>query len=43
MRYSSGITDTYAVDYLLERFDTLLTENDIGHFFTIGSGDVANI
>ncbi len=43
MRYSSGITDTYAFDYLLERFDTLLTENEIGHFFTIGSGDVANI
>ena len=41
MRYSSGITDTYAFDYLLERFDTLLTENEISHFFTISSGDVA--
>lgn len=41
MRYSSGVTDTYAFDYFLERFDTLLTENEVGDFFTIGSGDVA--
>ena len=41
MRYSSGVTDTYAFDYFLERFDTLLTENEISHFFTISSGDVA--
>ena len=30
MRYSSGVTDTYAFDYFLERFDTLLTENEVG-------------
>ena len=41
MRYSSGITDTYAFDYFLERFDTLLTENEIDHFFTMSSGDIA--
>lgn len=41
MRYSSGITDTYAFDYLVERFDTLLAENELSHFFTIISGDVA--
>lgn len=41
MRYSSGITDTFAFDYFLERFDILLTENEISHFFTMSSGDVA--
>lgn len=41
MRYSSGITDTYAFDYFLDRFNTLLTENKIDHFFTISSGNVA--
>ena len=41
MRYSSGITDTYAFDYFLERFDALLTENEIDHFFTMSSGDIA--
>ena len=40
MRYSRGISDTYAFDYFLERFDTLLTENGIDHFFTAKSGKV---
>lgn len=40
MRYSRGILDTYAFDYFLERFDTLLTENGIEHFFTANSGKV---
>lgn len=40
MRYSRGISDTYAFDYFLERFDTLLTENEIDHFFTADSGKV---
>lgn len=31
MRYSRGISDTYAFDYFLERFDTLLMENEIDH------------
>lgn len=37
MRYSRGILDTYAFDYFLERFDTLLAENEIAHFFTTNS------
>lgn len=40
MRYSRGILDTYAFDYFLERFDTLLTENGIEHFFAANSGKV---
>lgn len=34
MSYSRGISDTYAFDYFLRRFDDLLTENEIEHFFT---------
>lgn len=43
MRYSRGISDTYAFDYFLKRFDMLLTENEIDHFFTASDGkaDVA--
>lgn len=37
MRYSRGISDTYAFDYFLERFDALLTENGINHFFRVNS------
>ena len=33
MRYSQGLTDTYAFDYFLECFDTLLTEQGIAHDF----------
>ena len=40
MRYSRGISDTYGFDYFLERFDTLLTENEIDHFFTASAGKV---
>lgn len=35
MSYSRGISDTYAFDYFLERFDELLTENQIEHFFRV--------
>jgi len=37
MRYSRNISDTYAFDYFLERFDTLLTEHGIEHFFRADS------
>lgn len=37
VRYSRGVLDTYAFDYFLERFDTLLTENEIDHFFRANS------
>lgn len=40
MRYSSGISDTYAFDYFLERFDTLLTEREMDHFFRADSKKV---
>lgn len=33
VQYNRGVLDTYAFDYFLERFDTLLTENEINHFF----------
>jgi hypothetical protein len=33
MRYSQGVTDTYAFDYFLERFDALLTEHELDHCF----------
>lgn len=34
MDYSRVISDTYAFDYFMRRFDDLLTENEIEHFFT---------
>ena len=37
MRYSRGVSDTYAFDYFVERFDALLAENEINHFFRAGS------
>lgn len=40
MSYSCGISDTYAFDYFLERFDALLTENGIEHFFRVNSEKV---
>ena len=37
VQYRRGVLDTYAFDYFLERFDTLLTENEIDHFFRANS------
>lgn len=33
VRLRCGISDTYAFDYFLKRFDMLLTEHGIDHFF----------
>lgn len=37
VQYRRGVLDTYAFDYFLERFDELLTENEIDHFFRANS------
>lgn len=37
MRYSRSISDTYAFDYFLEWFDTLLTEHENERFFRADS------
>ena len=37
VQYNRGVLDTYAFDYFLERFDMLLTENEINHFFRANS------
>lgn len=37
IQYNRGVLDTYAFDYFLERFDILLTENEINHFFRANS------
>lgn len=40
VQYNRGVSDTYAFDYFLERFDALLTENEIAHFFRANSAKI---